>query len=208
MKKKGPAKNTRMSGEERRSSIIEAALGLFAEKGFSGTRTREIAERAGISETLIFQHFKTKEALYGASFEHLITHHPPVKAINRTASAKDDAGILREIALHAVEHCHHDARLLRMSLFSALEGLSLRKEVKENSSLSDFLAGYIEQRIKDGVFQKVNPRLAARLFFDSILMYLLDQHVTFTGPALPYTDEEAVETLVAVFLNGLKRRRR
>jgi len=208
MKKKGLAKNTRMSGEERRSSIIEAALGLFAEKGFSGTRTREIAERAGISETLIFQHFKTKEALYSAAFKQLITRHPPVKAINRTAAARDDAGILREIALHAVGHCRHEPRLLRMSLYGALEGLSVRNETQEGPTLTDLLAGYIEQRIKDGVFNKVNPRLAARLFFDSIIMYMLDQKVNFTGPALPCTDEEAVETLVHVFLNGLAARKR
>jgi TetR/AcrR family transcriptional regulator len=208
MKKKAPETNERMSGEERRNSIIDAALGLFAEKGFSGTRTREIAERAGISETLIFQHFKTKEALYSEAFKQLITRHPPVKAINRTAAARDDAGILREIALHAVEHCRHEPRLLRMSLYGALEGLSVRNEVQEDSTLTDFLAGYIEQRIKDGAFHKVNARLASRLFFDSILMYMLDQKVTFTGPALPYTDEEAVETLVAIFLNGLKARKR
>jgi TetR/AcrR family transcriptional regulator len=208
MIKKAQGKKQRMSGEERRASIIESALGLFSEKGFSGTRTREIAERAGISETLIFQHFKTKEALYNAAFKQLITHHPPVKAINRTAVSKDDAGILREIAMHAVGHCRHDPRLLRISLFSTLEGLRLRDDPQEKSTLSEFLAGYIEQRIKDGAFQKVNPHLAARLFFDSILMYMLDQKVTFTGPALPYSDEEAVDTLVAVFLSGLTARRR
>jgi AcrR family transcriptional regulator len=53
---------------ERRGQIIDATLELFAEKGFSGTKTREIAERAGISETLIFQHFKTKGDLYRAAF--------------------------------------------------------------------------------------------------------------------------------------------
>lgn len=196
-----------MSGEERRNSIIDAALELFAEKGFSGTRTREIAARAGISETLIFQHFKDKETLYGATFERLITHHPPVMSIIKSAEAKDDAGIFREIALHAVEHCRYDPHLLRMSLFSALEGLRLRNNAPENSTLYESLACYIEQRINDGAFRKVNPLLAARLFIESILMYMLDQKVTFTGPTVPYTDEQAVDTLVDIFLNGLKAKR-
>ena len=60
-------RNERLIGEERRKQIINAALTLFAEKGFSGTRTREIAELANVSETLIFQHFKTKEDLYRAA---------------------------------------------------------------------------------------------------------------------------------------------
>jgi TetR/AcrR family transcriptional regulator len=208
MKRKGQVKKTRMSGEDRRRSIIDAALQLFAEKGFNGTRTKEIAQKAGISETLIFQHFKTKEALYSTAFKQLITHHPPVQAIERSATAKDDAGILREIALHAVEHCRSDPHLLRMSLYGALEGISMRRDAEENTTLSDFLAGYIEQRIKDGAFHRVNARLAARLFFDSILMYMLDQKVTFTGPALPYSGEEAVDTLVDIFLYGLRRSRR
>jgi len=205
MQRKPKAKKQRLSGEERRSSIIDAALELFAEKGFSGTRTREIARRADISETLIFQHFKSKEALYRAAFEHLVMHHPPVTTISRAAVAKDDAGILREVAMHLIEHARGDHRVMRMSLYGALEGLQVRDQSREkNPPLSETLAGYIEQRIRDGAFRKVNPRLAARLFIDSIMMYMLDQKVNFTGPALPYTYEDAVETLASIFLGGLK----
>ena len=58
-------KNERLTGEERRRQIINAALTLFAEKGFSGTRTREIAELANVSETLIFQQLVYRSYLEG-----------------------------------------------------------------------------------------------------------------------------------------------
>src|SRR5207245_10908867 len=59
-------RNHRSSGPERQASIIAAAAALFAQKGFNGTTTREIAKNAGISEALPFKHFPTKRALYAA----------------------------------------------------------------------------------------------------------------------------------------------
>src|SRR5438094_5872497 len=56
----------RLSSEERRAAIIKAVRCTFAEKGFHGTTTRELAEAAGVSEALLFKHFPNKEALYSA----------------------------------------------------------------------------------------------------------------------------------------------
>ena len=42
---------------------------MFAEKGFDGTTTRELADAAGISEGLLFKHFPKKEALFAAMQE-------------------------------------------------------------------------------------------------------------------------------------------
>jgi AcrR family transcriptional regulator len=56
----------RLSSEERRAAIVKAVRRTFAEKGFDGTTTRELAEAAGVSEALLFKHFPNKEALYTA----------------------------------------------------------------------------------------------------------------------------------------------
>ncbi len=58
--------SSKMSGEERRAAIIKAVRGVFVEKGFNGTTTRELAKAAGVSEALLFRHFPSKEALYKA----------------------------------------------------------------------------------------------------------------------------------------------
>ena len=57
---------SKLSSEERRAAIIKAVRRVFAEKGFDGTTTRELAEAAGVSEALLFKHFPNKEALYSA----------------------------------------------------------------------------------------------------------------------------------------------
>jgi AcrR family transcriptional regulator len=54
----------RLTGEQRKRAIVEAALPLFAERGFEATTTRELAKAAGISEPLLYKHFPSKEALY------------------------------------------------------------------------------------------------------------------------------------------------
>lgn len=54
----------RLSAEARRAAIVKAVRRVFAEKGFHGTTTKELARAAGVSEALLFKHFPTKEALY------------------------------------------------------------------------------------------------------------------------------------------------
>lgn len=54
----------RRSPEEVRTLLLDAARALFAGKGYAGTSTREIAEKAGVSEALLFRHFGTKAQLF------------------------------------------------------------------------------------------------------------------------------------------------
>lgn len=77
---------SKLSSDERRAAIIKAVRRLFADKGFDGTTTRELAEAAEVSEALLFKHFPNKEALYSAM---LITCCP----------AKNSAGAERLKAL-------------------------------------------------------------------------------------------------------------
>jgi AcrR family transcriptional regulator len=56
----------RKTKDERRDEILEAAVGVFAEKGLHGASTEEIARRAGISQPYVFRLFGTKQELYKA----------------------------------------------------------------------------------------------------------------------------------------------
>lgn len=51
--------------------ILYVSSSLFMEKGFQATSTREIAETAGITQPNLYNHFKTKEAIYIAVLEKL-----------------------------------------------------------------------------------------------------------------------------------------
>lgn len=57
--------NERMR-ESTREKIQTAAVALFAEKGFSATSAKDIAERAGIAVGAMYHHYKSKEEVYAA----------------------------------------------------------------------------------------------------------------------------------------------
>jgi AcrR family transcriptional regulator len=54
----------RMSGQERREQLLDIGRTLFAAKGFDGTSVEEIAEKAGVSKPVVYEHFGGKEGLY------------------------------------------------------------------------------------------------------------------------------------------------
>jgi len=54
-----------------RERIVEAAAEAFAERGFRGASTREIAQRAGANQGLITYHFRTKDELWRAAAERI-----------------------------------------------------------------------------------------------------------------------------------------
>src|SRR6476620_6761897 len=63
----GMTASPRLSAAERRNDVLDAALVEFAERGFEGTSTEDIAKRAGISQPYLFRLFGTKKDLYIAS---------------------------------------------------------------------------------------------------------------------------------------------
>ena len=60
----GKTKSTRRPSGEPRRLLLVAARELFSTQGFSGTSTREIADHAGVSETLMFRYFRSKVGLF------------------------------------------------------------------------------------------------------------------------------------------------
>jgi AcrR family transcriptional regulator len=197
----------RLKGDERRRVIIDSALALFARKGFRGTTTREIAEAAGCSEATIFKYFATKDELYSAILEAKATIEETLVKAAEAATLRDDAGVFRAVGLEALIRTEQDPSLMRLLLFSALEGHELSHLFFESQvrRLHEFLSNYIGQRIADGVFQPVNPLLAARGFVGMIAHYLYLHEIFGVKRAVGMLPEEVVETFVTLFVTGIRR---
>ncbi len=58
------AASRRLTAEQRRHQLFAVALELFAHRGYRATTMDDIAERAGVTKPLLYQHFSSKRALY------------------------------------------------------------------------------------------------------------------------------------------------
>lgn len=194
----------RTSGQERQASLISAAASLFAANGFTGTTTKEIAKAAGVSEALLFKHFPTKHALYTAILAEKARYSGLREAVEEAAQKQDDAQLFTLLASYRIRK-GADPTLLRLLLFSALEGHELSNMFfqQQYRIFHDLLAGYIRRRIDDGAFRQVDPLLTARAFFGIIVHHRL-LHDIF-GLPMHLTHEEAVAEYVSLFLGGLVR---
>ncbi|MES2530400.1 MAG: CerR family C-terminal domain-containing protein [Pseudomonadota bacterium] len=85
----------RSDGVEARSRLLQAALGLFAEKGFAKTSTREIAQAAGANIAAISYYFGDKAGLYAACFT-----EPMGGNVGELIAQFDVADLPLEAALH------------------------------------------------------------------------------------------------------------
>jgi len=189
-----------------RDKILESAIKLFAEKGFSGTTTREIAEKAGVNEALIFRHFSTKRDLYSAIIERKISEEPgfeyPLEAFKET---RDDWLIFKSIAIRMFDCVEKDPCFIRLLHFSALEGHELSDMFFDTYVQYQrmLLSDYIERRITEGAFKNVNPVLAARAFIGMVINYILVQEIFGEKKRKKIKREVVVDTFVKIFLEGI-----
>lgn len=59
----------RLPATERKAQLLDTAAAVFARYGYSGTTTAALAEAAGVSEPIIYRHFKNKKELFIALVE-------------------------------------------------------------------------------------------------------------------------------------------
>ena len=132
----------RLSAGKRKDAITQAALGLFAQKGFYGVTTSELARTCGVSEALIFQHFPTKIAIYNDMLGRQSDHIEPV--YNKFMEQPPCAGTLVELVFNF---------LYRVVKKQSLQGsmamlLFYRSFVDDGVFASKFLHGKRLQLIK------------------------------------------------------------
>lgn len=190
-----------------RDKLLEAAIKLFAEKGFNGTTTKEIAEKAEVNEALIFRHFSTKRDLYGAIIEKKIFEEPGIEITLEThKESKDDALVFTAIATRMFDRCGKDPSFMRLLHFSALEGHDLSDMFFETyvEYINMLICDYIETRIKDGALRNVNPLYASKAFIGMVVNQIIAQELFGEKKRGKIDQEQLIATFVGIFLNGIK----
>jgi len=170
-----PVRRRRTTAEVR-SELLAAAQELFAERGYARTSTREIAERAGVIEALLFRHFNTKSELF---------HQAVFNPLSRYISEYWDHWSTQDFREHTAEELGvawvggmydllHDNRRLVMAFFSAqLYEKDVADAVAQAGSPFRFLFARNETMIKEFFDSRgvtvIDPALAAEFTFGLVL---------------------------------------
>ena len=132
----------RLTADERREAILDAALLEFADHGFEGTSTEDIARRAGISQPYLFRLFGTKKELFKATVARCFRE--TLEIFQRAAEGKRGKAALEAMGDAYVERLLSDRTRLRLQMqsYSACEDAEICELVR--NGYGDLVA-YVER---------------------------------------------------------------
>jgi AcrR family transcriptional regulator len=200
-------KAQRIPAPERHQQILAVATELFARRGFRGTTTRQIAEKAQVNEAILFRHFPRKEDLYWAVIEEKCRKKPARELLTeQLATDGNEQGVLAGIAMALLDQNATDTTLARLLLFSALEKheLSTRFVQTYITGFNDLLAEYIRGRIRAGAFRRVDPVLAARAFLGMVFNHFLVQEVLGERRFHKFDMRKVCEVFADIWVQGMR----
>jgi TetR/AcrR family transcriptional regulator len=197
-----------MPSEDRRRQLLRVAVESFAQNGFSGTKTKDIAAAAGVSEAILFRHFASKEDLYHAILdekEATMGGERWFEEMHELAERRDDRGLFLHVARQLIRSFREDAAFHRLLLYASLEGHLLADLFHERFGLpmGDFLSRYIALRQQEGAFRSCDTGAAVMFVVGSTLHYAMARHV-LGAKNFPSSDEEIAEQFVDLTLGGLE----
>ncbi|MGW8325167.1 MAG: TetR/AcrR family transcriptional regulator [Desulfobacterales bacterium] len=198
-------KKKRMTGDERRRKIIQAAMYVFSRSGFSGATTRKIAKKAGISEAMIYSHFKDKEDLYSAIIDQKMQESEPLYYPLDAMRKKDDERVFETIVSNFMQRYSEDTTFLRLLLFSALEGHELAGMFVGGPvrRFFEFLAEYMRERIDEEAFKPINPEIASRCLVGMVHYFVLLKKIYGDETLQSIELDETIETMINIFCRGI-----
>jgi AcrR family transcriptional regulator len=205
-----PTRTPRMPGEDRRKQLLQVAVESFAQHGFSGTKTKDIAAAAGVSEAILFRHFASKEDLYHAILdekEAALGGERWFLEMKELAERRDDRGLFQLVALQLIRSFREDIAFHRLLLYASLEGHLLADLFHERFGLplGDFLSRYIVLRQKEGAFRECDPGVAVMFVIGSTIHYAMARHVLGANN-FPPAEEVIIDQFVDLILGGLEHR--
>lgn len=197
----------RVTSEIRRPQILRVAMSVFARQGFQGTTTRQIAQRAGVNEAIIFRHFPHKEDLYWAIIDHMRRGaRGHAELCERLGTDENDREVFAAIAEDLLRRNTQDSTFTRLLLFTALENHRLSRRFFRTyvARYYETLAGHIRRRIREGAFRRTDPLLAARGFIGMVFYHFLIQEL-FGARGHKTADPKRVSrTLTDIWFEGME----
>ncbi|MAN12944.1 MAG: TetR family transcriptional regulator [Sphingomonadaceae bacterium MED-G03] len=184
MKKKENGRGTRATdAEETRFNILEVATAEFADKGLSGARIDEIAERTNSSKRMIYYYFGSKEGLYRAVLERAYTAVREVDADNRRDDLDPDAALRDVVGVTFDYHNQHpefvrlvmNENILRGAHVGEVPGIRER-----NRKVIDQLRAILARGVASGHFREGVDPVELHMTISALCFYNVSNRYTFS----------------------------
>ncbi len=147
-RRSGPATGRRLTASERRDQLFDVALSLFAERGYAATTMDDIAEAAGVTKPLVYQHFDSKRALYLELMD--FVSHKVIDAIATSTARADGPRQQVELGFAA----YFELVVGNENAFRLLYG----RDAPDDPELGDAL-----RRVEDAIAEAIDPLIDAGL---------------------------------------------
>jgi AcrR family transcriptional regulator len=153
----------RADDAETKARVLRAATALFAERGFHGTKVRDIAARAGANVAAAHYHFGSKRDLYVEVLRACFAH---VRGLIEESGLQPDAATLARMARPALEDLiERRAALMLANLVgpppSAHGTLMLREMLDPSDALPIVVAEFVEPMMREtaDIVRRLAPKL-------------------------------------------------
>ncbi len=189
---------------DRREDILQASLHLFATKGFHGTSMRDIARTANITEGLIYHYFVDKRDLFRAIIDEY-SFVPLLRTLPEIAGQLDLRGLLIVLARGFFDVLRQNTELTRL-LLQEVQVFPEEKEAFFSDAVGqsiEMLAEILDDRMSERARGHVDPQVAARLFFNSLLAFFVEQEILGGKHIYPGDEQAYVEHLVDMLVKRI-----
>lgn len=182
--------------------ILNAAVELFASKGYKSTTTLEIAYQSGVDETTIYKHFKNKKSLFQEAFLAMTPDRSLVPTRGLTKGRDLERDLKLFIRNYMVLHIHHmPAYRISMLLDEVYDKKIYEDSFRRIEGMIEQFELYLEELNQNGMVRNADYKAITELLFSLFLTKATEFIVTATRGG--GYNKRAVDSFAATYASYL-----
>lgn len=186
--------------------ILEAAIKQFSSKGFSGSKTKEIAQEANVSEATIFRYFETKKDLLLALVSPAIVNS--LTQILLESNNKSPEEIIQNFFKQNAAQIGDNLDLFKVIVFESLFHEELRETLLKDivAKRVRLLRNFLDQQRMKGYMKEIDPQTASITLSGMLIGYMLRKHVFQEDPLDEKSEDRIIREMTEIFLRGIEKK--
>ena len=196
-------RKTSPTPEDTRTKILQAALQLFAKRGYDGTTTKDLARSAGVAEGTLFRHFANKKAILvevaTEGWVDILTDL--LTELSEMGNYKAVAQVMRRRLLNM----RKNSDLMRVCFVEAQYHPELKESIQAEviDKMTDVAEAFFETAMERGIYRQMNPKIVAKVFLGIFAIAGFSEQTILDPNASPQAMQEMAEGISDIFLRGV-----